>query len=60
VQNQEIKRSPTPVVPFLALGVFLIVLGITLAFTSDPAWLGGIVCALGVVWLFLGWRPGRR
>lgn len=58
IQGSEPSRIPLTF--WFAISAIFIVLGINAVFTSDLPWLGGIVCGLGVFWLFVGWRYGRR
>jgi Flp pilus assembly protein TadB len=60
VRNQGSKPSRTPLTSWVAIGTIFIILGISAVFTSGLAWLGGIVCGLGLFWMFLGWRYARR
>jgi hypothetical protein len=60
VRHQENKQSRTPPKSSFAICALFIILGISALLRSDLPWLGAIVCGLGVFWLFLGWRYGRR
>jgi hypothetical protein len=60
MRNGESQPSRTPIKYWFAISGLFFILGIYAVLTSDLPWLGVVVCALGVFWLFMGWRYGRR